>query len=127
MSRGGVQVKITGVEQVIAQLEHLARETSEMRGAYGEIAQVMQSEARSRVPVASGRLAGTLRPSATRKAARLSAGSGIRYAGVQEYGWRRRNIAPQPYLVPGADAAEDDAVRILDREVSREIRYSGFR
>jgi hypothetical protein len=122
-----IRVKVTGVDEVIAGLEHLARETSEMRGAFGEIAQVMQSEARSRVPISSGRLARTLRPSVTRKAARLSAGSGILYAGVQEYGWRRHNISPQPYIVPGADAAEDDAVRILDREIEREIRFSGFR
>jgi len=33
-------------------------------------------------------------------------GAKVPYAGVQEYGWPRRNIAAQPYIVPAAHDTE---------------------
>lgn len=124
---GGLHIEITGTDVLVAKLVELVRRTSDQYQAFGEIADVMKTEARSRVPVRSGQLAGSLANSHGRRVAEASAGGGrTQYAAPIEYGWRRRHIEPHSYLVAGADAAEDDAVRILDGDIDKQIRFLGL-
>lgn len=76
-----------------------------------DAAQLVADAARARAPRRSGRLAGTIRATATGSGGTVSAGGGIQYAGVQEYGWPRWHIRPRYYLTGGADAAEP---RVID-------------
>lgn len=94
-----------------------------VRDTLKEAAAIVAEEGRRRAPVRSGRLAGSIRPGATSTVGYVQAGTGARvpYAGVIEFGWRRHNIAPHPYLFPAADAKADAVSDAFDRGISETL------
>ena len=67
-------------------------------------AHVVSEEVRGRAKRKSGALAASIRESVVNGAGVVTVDAV--YGGVIEGGWRARNIQPQPYVVPGAEAAE---------------------
>ena len=66
----------------------------------------------------SGRLAGSIRPGATKTAAVVRAGSKrIPYAGVRHYGWPARHIVAVPFLTEAAQQTEPLWLEKYHREV----------
>ena len=45
-------------------------------------------------------------------------GAKVPYAGVQEWGWGRRHIPAQPYLVPAAHETESQWVALYQKAVA---------
>jgi hypothetical protein len=92
-------------------------------------AQPVYDRAREIVPRRSGRLARSIKVRATARTAHVQAGKTglVPYAGPIHFGWRRRNIEPQPFLYGALDDRRQevadvyanyvgDLVERLDRE-----------
>lgn len=76
-------------------------------------AELVATEARDRVPVASGALYATIDVQPALPAALVVAGSpAVPYAGVQEYGWAARGIEARHYLGGAADDQADEVAEL---------------
>lgn len=89
----------------------------------------VEGQAEQLVPFVTGALFDSLRARATSRAGYVTAGgaAGVVYAGPIHFGWRRRNIEPQPFLYDALDerrgeilatynAAVEDMVHRFDHE-----------
>lgn len=72
-----------------------------LRAANKSAAMVVADAAKLTVPERSGKLKRSIGASATLDSASVKAGTAARvpYAGAIHYGWGRRNIRPQPFLM----------------------------
>lgn len=117
---GDVTIEVRGLQTAIRQLAKVAEDTSDLSGSLREGALVVAKAARP--PVLTGRLFMSIRPTATKRAGYIRAGGArVPYAGPIHWGWRRRNIAPQPFLVTALAARQPQAVQILETGVRKTI------
>ena len=80
---------------------------SQLKDLNRAAAGVVEGAASSATPRASGALASTLRSSGPNAAGVVRAGKkSVPYAGVIHWGWPRKNIRPQPWLVDAAKRTE---------------------
>lgn len=92
----------------------------EMKQIHQELARDVLRLAEPNVPVRSGALKGSLRASGTVRDAIGRAGkASVPYAGPIHYGWKARNIKPQPFLTDAAERLERDITDRYDREVAQ--------
>lgn len=105
MPQGSIRVE--GLRETIKGLEALGADKKELENAGYEAAMTLIKEATPLVPVRSGRLRNTLKPSRTKFGATAQAGTGKRvpYANPIHWGWFvdkntgvRRNVLPQPFF-----------------------------
>jgi len=83
----------------------------------GPVAALAKQKARRK----SGRLAGSIRPSSTTTMARIQAGSGVVYAGVQHYGWPGHSISPNPFLTEAIQEKTAETLVLYERKLSQWI------
>lgn len=120
-------VQITGLREVVRDLQKLGVSVEDLKEAFGEISDQVVTEANRIVPTKSGRLAGSIRPARTKNKAVVRAGSaGIPYAGVINYGWPSRGIAPTEFLTGPANSRPDEYARQIDRNLQDLIRKYGL-
>lgn len=107
-----VGFKIEGLNKMLRALEQLDAEAKQRFKAAGKWAgEEVAKEARTLVPVRSGRLQKSIKSGATGRGATVRAGRGaVPYAGPIHFGWGRRNIRPQPFLYNAADRRVDEVV-----------------
>jgi len=104
-----VGFKIEGLNKMLRALEKLDGEAKQNFKAAGKWAgEEVAKEARTIVPVRSGRLQKSIKSSATGRGAAVR--SGLKYSGPIHFGWGRRNIHPQPFLYTAADRRVDEVV-----------------
>lgn len=106
-------IRVQGLDEIRRGLRRLNSELpKELTRIHKKAATVVADAARARAPRRSGRLAGSIKPQAGQRYARVAAGrKAVPYAGPIHFGWPKRNIAPQPFLT---DSVEAHAPRILD-------------
>ena len=106
-------IRVQGLDEIRRGLRRLNSELpKELTRIHKKAANVVADAARARAPRRSGRLAGSIKPQAGQRYARVAAGrKAVPYAGPIHFGWPRRNIAPQPFLT---DSVEAHAPKILD-------------
>lgn len=118
MSAPASKVTVEGLNPLVRALrraEHTGA-LEMLRRANAEAAGDVHRRAARLVPVRSGRLASTLRGSATPRTGTVRAGSKrVPYAGVIHFGWPRRNISPQPFLTDAL--AQTDVIGIFERHI----------
>lgn len=125
MASGGVQ--ILGLREVVRAISQLENGVGDLKSLFTRIGQNVADEAKSRVPKRSGALAAAIKPSKTKNKAVVRAGSArVPYAGVQNYGWPKRNIAATHFLDSAADDKQDETVRLLNEELGRLIKKYGL-
>ena len=101
------EFEVKGGRQLRKSLKDVEDGLKDLKAAHAEAAGIVADAARPRAPRSTGALAGSIRGSGAKAAATVRAGGArVPYAGVQEYGWPRRNIPPQPYIVPAAHDTE---------------------
>lgn len=127
-------IRIEGGRELRRALRTATGELDDLKTAHQKVARVVAEAARAAAPVRSGKLAGTIRPNAGQRYARVSVGnnrttaSGVRYAGPIHWGWpvgspklpaRLRNlkgrewvIAPNPFVTDAAERTEPTWSRI---------------
>ena len=114
---GGVEVK--GAEQLAASMRAAGRDLADWSAVNEDAAAIIANDARGRAPRRSGRLSASIRPAGTRDEARVDVG--VVYAGVQEFGWPRRNIRGTPYLYPALADTERRTMALYSDRVDEVI------
>lgn len=112
-TRPGVEVE--GGPQLRRAFRKLGDRADDLKAVHKDIGEVVADKAADFVPVMTGRLRRSIKSRATKKRARVEAGGrGIPYAGPIHFGWRARNIEPQPFLY---DALDDRRGEVMERYV----------
>lgn len=100
-------VQVRGARELRRSLRKAGADMTEVKALHAEVGGIVAGAARPATPHRSGRLAGTVRSSGTNTASIVRAGrASVPYAGPIHYGWPRRNIEPQPWLVNAAHDTE---------------------
>ena len=128
MAGKGPAVRVTGAKELRKALQHMGDDLSDFTALHRDLAEMVASAARSKAPVRSGALAGSVKGKGYKTRASVAAGGRlVPYAGPIHFGWPARNIEPQPFLYDALDSRkrevvdkyEDrvgDLVKKLDRE-----------
>ena len=100
-------VRVEGLKRLRATMRKASLDMTQLRDLNRAAASRVAVVARNSTPRRSGRLAASLRSSASQRAGTVKAGrKSIPYAGVVHWGWPKRNIKAQPWLVDAAKATE---------------------
>ena len=84
----------------------------ELRQAQKSSAEIVSRRAKVLAPHVSGKLAGSIRAGASMRSGYVKAGSKrVPYAGPIHFGWKRRNIAPNPFLFEALAASHSKVVK----------------
>ena len=123
------RVDVKGDNQLRTAFKHLQGNVADLREVHREAGQEVESEARTLVPIDTGRLRDTIRLSIRLAGSKSSGtqilagkGSMVPYAGPIHFGWRARNIEPQPFLYDALDNRRDDVRRRYDEGVESLIK-----
>lgn len=101
------ELRLDGGRQLRAGLRNVESGLDDLKAAHKEAAGIAAGGASSRVPVVSGKLAGTIRAAGTKTAGIVRVGTKrVPYAGAINYGWPARRIRPAFFLNDGAQATE---------------------
>lgn len=120
MSISGSGLEITGLRETIRNLERYGADVSDLKAAFQKIGNIVVGEAQSLAPKKSGALAASIRPSNTKNKSIVRAGSArVPYAGVQHFGWPRRNIKATNYLYKASESKQAEVLRTLEEELER--------
>jgi hypothetical protein len=110
-------IKVRGFNQAIRSLRELGVPDDEIKRAGSESGELVANEARTLVPVRTGKLRDSIRVSKTLRKVTIQAGnnrktkSGIPYANPIHWGWFKRNIKPQPFFVKALGITRDEVFR----------------
>lgn len=119
----GAAVQITGLRETVRRLERLGVDASDLREAFGEISREVVTEAASLAPYVTGSLAGSIRAGNTKNKSIVRAGrASVPYAGVINYGWPARGIAPTEFLTGPANKNPEAKRRRIEQNLDRLIR-----
>lgn len=114
-------IEVDGLNRLIRQLRQLDPELlDELKAANRDLASDVESTARGLAPVRDGTLASSLRSSGTARSGIVRAGrKSVPYVGPIHFGWRDRNIMPNPFLYDALDRRRDEVFRQYLRTVER--------
>lgn len=108
-------IKVVNLREITKALQAIGVPNDAIRAAGKQSADQVINEAKSLVPVRSGKLRDSIRVSATAKGRlTISAGnnrvsaSGVPYANPIHWGWFKRNIKPQPFFVKAIGLTRQD-------------------
>jgi len=121
-------IKIEGLRSLQRSIIAMGVPREEMRAAAKASAGLVLNEARSLVPVRSGRLRDSIRITQGRGGiTQISAGnnrkgkSGVPYANPIHWGWFKRNIKPQPFFVTALGITREDVFKSYEHELQAKI------
>lgn len=124
------QIKVEGLTELRRALKQAGADfPRRLRGANKVAAGIVAKDAKSKVPVLSGRLQKSIGVRASSSSAFVKAGTASRvpYARVIEFGWPGHNIEPQPYLYPALQEKEPQVIETYEDLVDAITRAAGFR
>lgn len=117
-------IQVHGGRQLRSQLKQIGDDSSDLRELNLDLAKLVSDTALTKVPVRSGRLKRSVRPSGTKRAAVVRAGnnrksgpSAVQYSGPIHFGWPARRIAPQPFLYDALDERRAEVLKKYTDEV----------
>lgn len=115
---GSIQVE--GAKTLRRTLKAAGTGLGDLKAAHAQAGAVVLPRARGSAPRRSGLLAGNVRASAGATALTLRAG-GVRvpYAGPIHWGWKKRNIAAQPFIAEAVEQTQPAIVRVYEAAVNR--------
>lgn len=117
---GRAAVEVDGAPELRRAFRKLDGRLDDLKDLSRDAAEVVEDRADKLVPVLTGKLRGTLRTTASAKVGAVLAGGRtmVPYAGPIHFGWRARNIAPQPFLYDALDDRRDEVVRVYSEGVA---------
>jgi hypothetical protein len=120
-------VRVTGLNEMVRDLEGLGVDLGDLKGAFGSIAAEGARLASSFAPRRTGALAGSIRGDRSKNKAVVTAGNArVPYARVINYGWAARNIRAAHYLQRADDVLRPRAVSMLEDGIGEAIRRRGL-
>lgn len=125
-------IKVKGLRDITRTLQHLGTPNKEITDAGKQAAQRVLVEAKSLVPVRSGKLRDSIRLGATasgRITIRAGNNKSVPYANPIHWGWYKRHIAPQPFFVKALGYTRDEIYQNyfaqLEKLITEEYAKSG--
>lgn len=119
--------RVEGLSRVVRSLQALGLDVEDLKEAFAKIAAKGAQSATRHAPKRSGRLAGSVRGNRAKSKAVVTAGrASIPYAGPINYGWRARNIAPQPFMQKADREMQPQAIGLLEDEINQAARRRGL-
>ncbi len=117
-------VRVEGLRETVRRLEALGVDVQDLKDAFGAISAEVVAEASALVKVKTGRAKGSIRAAKTKNKAVVRAGSPSRapHAGVLNYGWPARGIAPTNFLTDPANSDPAGKVARLEDNLEDLIR-----
>ena len=113
-------LQIVGARQLRDAMKQAGVSLDDLKPVNARAAQIVQAAAASRAPRRSGRLAGSLRSSGTRRAGVVRAGGArVPYANPIHWGWPRRHIAANTFVVDAAQATEPAWVEVYAHDIEQ--------
>ena len=112
-------IDIDGVPDLNRALREFDGATDEMKGVHLEAAQLVEREAEKRAPVGkTRRLRNSIRSSAQAKSGVVRTGNArVPYGAPIHWGWRKRNIRPQPFIYEARDQVQPEVVALYEKGV----------
>lgn len=120
-------VRIEGLNQTVKSLVALGADIDDLKDAFQPIADEGAQIGARAVDSKTGRLAGTARGNRAKNKAVVTFGrASVPYAGVQNYGWPKRNIRAQDFTGAVDRAMETRAPELLQRNIDDLIEKRGL-
>lgn len=120
-------IRVEGLSRAVRALSAMGLEVDDLKDAFAKVAQEAADAAARHAPKKSGKLAGSIRGNRAKSKAVVTAGRArVPYAGVQNYGWPRRNIAPAGFMQKADEEMQPKSLRILEAELNAAIRRRGL-
>jgi hypothetical protein len=96
---------VQGVAKLRRELRRAGIKVEDLQAAHREIAAAVVEEAQRRAPVRTGRLRNSLKPYGYSASAVVrAAGRTVPYANPIHWGWGRRNIRANPFVLEAAES-----------------------
>jgi hypothetical protein len=107
-------------------MRHMGADLKDLSAIHKQAAEMVASEARTRAPVLSGTLAGSIRARGTQtRGYVVVGGKRIPYAGPIHFGWPRHSISPQPFIYDALDERKDEVIARYDQLVEALVEKVG--
>lgn len=124
-------VEVTGYKEFVRALEQADRKiaTKSIRTAEKAGANVVAQQAKTEVPVRTGKLKRSVRAGASsKKGGIVRAGNktSVLYAKPIHFGWAERGIRPQPFIYKAMDARRDEVLETFQKEIEGQFAYHGL-
>jgi len=119
--RQGSLVQITNLNSVIRGLKKMGLKTQDLDGATSKIRNLVLPPAISNAPVKTGKLRSTVRAGKFVNKVEVSAGNNttVLYANPIHWGWKKRKIEPNPWLIDIRDQKADQVEEIFVAELQK--------
>ena len=116
-------IKVAGLKQAIKALQAIGVPAAEIKAAGSEAGELVAGQARALAPVRSGALRNSIRVSKSLNRVSVSAGNNksVPYANPIHWGWFKRNIKPQPFLVKALGITRDEVYQNYYRSLDKLI------
>lgn len=118
-------LKVVGLREAIKALQIAGVPDAEIKAAGQQSGEAVASEARSLVPVRTGKLRDSIRVNKALKKVTVSAGNnrasktGVPYANPIHWGWFKRNIKPQPFFLKALGITRQEVYNNYFRQLDR--------
>ena len=97
-------LEVRGAREFRRTLKAAGADLEDLKRANAEAGAIVATRGRGIAPRVTGRLAASIRPGrAVASAVVRAGGARVPYAAPIHWGWARRNIRPQPFLLEAAD------------------------
>lgn len=116
------EARVEGLGKLRRTLKKAGGDVSELRAANLRAAQIILPIAQALAPRTTGRLAASMRATATPRAGSVKTGrKALPYAGPIHWGWPARNIKPNPWVASAAQDNEQLWIEAYVKHVSEAI------
>lgn len=113
-----MEIRVQGADVLRRNLRKVHKDLPKgMKLIHQEIAGPVAALAKQKARKRSGKMMRSIRPSSTTTMARIQAGAGVKYAGVQHYGWPGHNIEPNPFLTDAITERADETLILYERKL----------
>ncbi len=122
-----VSTRVEGLSKLVRQLEQLSGDVEDVKDTMARIAKLGAQYASSFAPKLSGALSSSIRGNRAKARAVVTAGrAATPYAGVQNYGWPKRNIPATSFMQRADKKLQPKALDLLDEGLRKAIRSRGL-
>lgn len=120
-------VEIRGLNEVVRNLKMFGVSAEDLKEANSIISGKVARDAAAAAPKKTGRLSDSVRGNRQqRKASVIAGGSSVRYAGVIEYGYPKRNIKAQPFIRRAGWTNQQFIIEQYEKNINSLINKYGF-
>jgi phage gpG-like protein len=110
-------VRVLGAERLAESTRRAGRELQVMHEGNTQAGEHVAAAARRNAPRLTGTLMGSVFVAV--EPDRFTVGTMLRYGAVQEYGSRKRNITPRPWMRPALQANQEQVLTDLRNDTQR--------